>query len=57
MQLAHVQDSGVRSAYNSALWLSQRRAMMQWWADHLDKLEGQARGVSLENRKNIEASI
>jgi integrase len=37
MALAHwTQD--VRHAYNKALYLPQRREMLQWYADHLDKL-------------------
>ncbi len=35
-QLAHVEGNDIRAAYNSAEWLSDRRAMMQWWADYLD---------------------
>ena len=35
-QLAHVDSDEVRSAYNSAQWLSQRRGMMIWWASYLD---------------------
>jgi integrase len=35
-QLAHVPGDAVRAAYNSAQWLPQRRALMQWWADYLD---------------------
>lgn len=37
-QLAHVERNEVRAAYNSAAWLPERRAMMKWWADYLDKL-------------------
>lgn len=37
MSLAHV-PQGVRAAYNKALYLPQRREMLQWYADHLDKL-------------------
>lgn len=38
MQLAHVQR-GVRAAYNSARYLNQRRDMMRWWSDYLEKAE------------------
>lgn len=38
MQLAHV-ARGVRAAYNSARYLTQRRDIMQWWADYLDEAE------------------
>ncbi len=37
MALAHV-PQGVRAAYNKALYLRQRREMLQWYADRLDKL-------------------
>lgn len=51
-QLSHAED-GVAGVYNKAIYLEQRRTMMQWYADHLDTLEagnvvpvnfGQARG-------------
>ncbi len=34
-QLAHVEDNKIRGAYNSAQWLPQRRAMMEWWSAYL----------------------
>ncbi|MDR6235332.1 integrase [Pseudomonas psychrotolerans] len=37
-QLAHV-EGGVSGVYNKAIYLEQRRAMMQWYADHLENLE------------------
>ena len=36
-QLAHVERNQVRAAYNHAEYLSERRRMMQWWADWLDE--------------------
>ena len=38
MQLSHVQENKVRAAYNRAIYLEERRDMMQKWADFLDKL-------------------
>lgn len=39
LQLAHqVRDSNGR-AYNRVMWLDERRAMLQAWADYLDKLK------------------
>jgi integrase len=35
-QLAHGERDKVRAAYNHAQYLSERREMMQWWADFLD---------------------
>lgn len=35
LQLSHVDKNTVRRTYNHALYLPQRREMMQWWADYL----------------------
>lgn len=37
-QLAHSQGNKIRAAYNYAQWLTERRKMMQEWADYLDRL-------------------
>ena len=41
--LSHVDGNGVRATYNKAQYLSQRREMLCWWSDYLDKskTEGQ----------------
>ena len=36
-QLAHVAGNKVRGIYNHAEYLPERRKMMQWWADYLEK--------------------
>jgi group II intron reverse transcriptase/maturase len=36
-QLAHCERNKVRAAYNHAQYLPERRKMMQWWADYVDK--------------------
>ena len=36
-QLAHQETDAVRAAYNRAQYLDQRRDLMQWWADWLDR--------------------
>jgi integrase len=41
-QLAHGERNKVRSAYNSAQHLPERRRMMQAWADYLDTLRAGA---------------
>jgi integrase len=38
-QLAHAASNKIRDAYNHALYVDQRRAMMQQWADYLDHLK------------------
>lgn len=38
-QLAHADRDDVRSAYNSAEWLSDRRRMLEWWSNYLDAAE------------------
>lgn len=37
-QLAHAERNNIRAAYNYAEYLSERRKMMQHWADYLDQL-------------------
>jgi integrase len=39
-QLAHKEPNAVRAAYNRAEYLSERRTMMNHWANHLDALAG-----------------
>ena len=36
-QLAHGERNKVRAAYNHAQYLPERREMMQWWGDYVDK--------------------
>lgn len=42
-QLAHVEKNKVRAAYHRTEYLSERRKMMQAWADFLDSLRQRAR--------------
>ncbi len=42
-QLAHVPANEVRSAYNAALYLEERKALMQWYSAELDKLEAKGK--------------
>jgi integrase len=42
LQLAHAERNKVRSAYNRAQRLPERRAMMQHWSDYLDELRTNA---------------
>jgi len=44
MALAHADQDEVRGAYNSALYLTPRRRMLQRWADYVDELI--ARGMA-----------
>jgi integrase len=39
-QLSHVERNAVKAAYNYAEYLTERREMMQAWADWLDGLRG-----------------
>lgn len=45
-QLAYAERDEVRGAYNRAEYLSERRRMMQAWADHLDGLTNDGGGIS-----------
>jgi integrase len=42
IQLAHAERDKIVAAYNHALYVPQRREMMQAWADYLDGLRAQA---------------
>ncbi|MGM0425480.1 MAG: tyrosine-type recombinase/integrase [Thermodesulfobacteriota bacterium] len=42
LQLAHTDKNVIRGIYNRALYLEERRKMMQWWADYLDSLKAGA---------------
>lgn len=41
LQLAHVDKNAIRGTYNHALYLNDRRIMMQWYADMLDGMTEQ----------------
>jgi len=45
-QLAHAQKDKVASAYDRAAFLDERKQMMQDWADYIDRVEGDALGIS-----------
>jgi integrase len=36
-QLSHIERNRVRAAYNQAEYLDERREMMQWWSDYVDR--------------------
>lgn len=40
VQLSHADPNKIRAAYNHAVYVEQRRMMMQEWADRLDRWEG-----------------
>ena len=52
-QLAHVERNAVRSAYNRAEHLPERRKMIQAWADYLDQLAAGADIVTLKSRRKV----
>jgi integrase len=49
-QLAHQERDEVSAAYNHALYLQERRPMMLWWADYLDKVRKGADVIDLQAR-------
>jgi hypothetical protein len=36
-QLSHIERNRIRAAYNAAEYIDERRAMLQWWADFIDR--------------------
>jgi integrase len=51
-QLAHSEQNSVKSAYNHAKHLPERRKMMQEWADYLDELKAGENIIPLRRVKN-----
>lgn len=49
-QLAHCERNEIRGAYNRAEYLSQRKDMMQHWANYLDAVESGAKVIPLHGR-------
>ncbi|MBK4999557.1 integrase arm-type DNA-binding domain-containing protein [Pseudomonas sp. S31] len=52
-QLAHV-EGGIAGEYNQALYMTQRRIMMQWYADYLDALR---EGMTPDLRDQLDARV
>ena len=50
LQLAHQERNQVSAAYNHALYIKQRTAMMQHWADHLDEIRAGAKVIPINNK-------
>jgi integrase len=50
-QLAHAERNAVRAAYDYAEHLPERRKMMQWWADYLDRLRDGSEVIDLNERR------
>lgn len=50
LQLAHAERNEVSAAYNHALYLKQRTAMMQHWADYLDGIKAGARVIPIHGK-------
>lgn len=50
MCLAHVEQNAVKAAYNRARYLGQRRQLLQWWGNMLQRLEHGAEVIRLEQR-------
>ena len=48
LQLAHQERDQTSAAYNHALYLKQRSAMMQQWADYLDELKAGAKVIEFK---------
>ena len=44
-QLAHCEPNEVRGAYNRAVYLSERKRMMQHWSDYIDSIEAGGRVI------------
>ncbi len=57
-QLAHLEGNKIRGAYNHAEYLRECRIMMQWYADHLEKLtNGTATEVTGDGKETYQPYI
>jgi len=57
LQLAHAERNKVRAAYNRAQRLTERRKMMQAWADYLDELRAGRRMTTRADDKPSPAGV
>ena len=39
MQMAHKDDNKIRGTYNHAQYLPERKRLMQWWCDYMDRIK------------------
>jgi len=53
IQLSHAQKDKVRSAYNHAEYLPERKVMMQEWSNYLDKLQNRTPVSPSENQLSL----
>ncbi len=51
--LAHTDKNTIRATYNRADYIKRRRAMMQWWSDHIE--QASFGNLSLSGRKLLKA--
>ena len=56
-QLAHGDPDKIRGTYNKAAYLEPRRAMMQQWADYLDKLKATTDGPSMMDAHTVRGTV
>lgn len=52
-QLAHVEENKTKAAYNHAEYLTERREMMQAWADWIDSISAKDAGSTLKLRVHV----
>jgi hypothetical protein len=50
-QLAHQERSKTKRSYNRAMYVEERREMMQTWADHIDALCAGRKVVPIRSRR------
>ena len=55
-QLAHIQESKTRAAYNHARYIDERRDMMKAWANYLDSVRQTGKVIPLRKRRTRAAA-
>ena len=48
-QLSHKDRNSIRAAYNRGEYIEERRRMLQWWADYLDRLKEGGQVISFRH--------
>jgi integrase len=49
--LAHVERNRVRASYNAAEYLSERKRLLQWWAERVNGLDKQANVTAIRRKR------
>ena len=55
-QLSHIDPDSTRGAYNHAIYLAERRELMQAWADYLDAVKSSGKVIPFRRARPVAAA-